>query len=112
MRGLDAQAIGNEIADPATHANPRAYHALLTRLRAEAPIFWAEPEGYTPFWIVTRHADIRQIELEVDVFKNAPRTLLRKSAADEQIKQVMGGDRFSLIISQTWMAKSTGIIAS
>ena len=96
MKALDFRTVGNQIADPAFHAQPEAYHELLARLRAEAPIVWVEPDEYPPFWIVSRHADILEIERASDVFKNAPRTLLRKTAVDEQIKKVTGGRPFLL----------------
>lgn len=96
MSAFNPRQIGNQIADPATHAAPVEYHQLLARLRAETPLVWVEPDEYPPFWIVTRHADIMEIERAVDVFKNAPRTLLRKTAIDEQIKKVTGGRPFLL----------------
>ncbi len=49
-----------------------------------------------PFWVVSRHADIMEIERAADVFKNARRTLLRKSAVDDQIRKVSGGRPFLL----------------
>ena len=36
-------------------------HDVWTQLRAEAPVCWFEPEGWTPFWAVTRHADIQLV---------------------------------------------------
>lgn len=96
MLQLDAKTIGNSIADPALHAKPEAYHALLTSLRANAPVCWAEPDEYAPFWIVTRHADIMEIERASDIFINGARTLLRKTAVDDQIKKVTGGRPFLL----------------
>lgn len=96
MAVLDARTVGNQISDPAVHADPTAYHALLARLRSEAPIFWAEPDEYRPFWIVSRHADILTVERNAEVFKNAARTLLRKTAVDEQIRKVTGGRPFLL----------------
>lgn len=96
MPQLDAKTIGNALVDPAVHANPEQYHALLTDLRATAPVCWAEPEEYAPFWVVTRHADIMEVERKPDTFINNPRTLLRKTAVDDQIRKVTGGRPFLL----------------
>jgi len=93
---LDARTVGNAIADPALHADPQAYHELLRQLRSQSPVFWGEPDEYAPFWIVARHADIMQIERTPDVFVNGPRTLLRKTAVDDQIRKVTGGRPFLL----------------
>lgn len=96
MTEFNARDIGNMIVDPAVHARPDQMHALLARLRGEAPLFWAEPDEYQPFWIVSRHADIMQIELATDTFVNRERTVLRKTAIDDQIRKVTGGRPFLL----------------
>lgn len=96
MCGLNARDVGNLISDPAFHSSPDEYHTLLARLRAESPVFWAEPDEYSPFWIVSRHADIMEVERKPDVFINGPRTLLRKTAIDDQIRKVTGGRPFLL----------------
>lgn len=93
---LDARTIGNKIVDPRFHAEPGAYHALFDRLRSEAPVFWVEPDEYGPFWLVTKHADIMQIEKSMDLFVNGPRVMLRKTAVDDQIRKVTGGRPFLL----------------
>lgn len=96
MSSLNARDIGNQIVDPSFHATPDAYHKLLATLRAEAPLFWAEPDEYAPFWIVTKHADIMEVERTHDVCINGSRTLLRKTAVDDQIRKLTGGRPFLL----------------
>ncbi|NIJ35949.1 cytochrome P450 [Sphingopyxis panaciterrae] len=93
---MDARTTGNQLVDPAFHADPAAYHALLRRLRAEAPVFWVEPDDYAPFWIVTKHADIMRVEKSMDLFVNGPRVMLRKTVIDDQIRKVTGGRPFLL----------------
>lgn len=93
---LEAKAVGNLLVDPRFHSDPAAYHALLRRLRAEAPVFWVEPDDYAPFWIVTRHADVMQVERTMDIFVNGPRVMLRKTVVDDQIRKVTGGRPFLL----------------
>ena len=29
--------------------------------RNEAPVYWYEREGITPFWSITRYADVKQV---------------------------------------------------
>jgi len=43
------------LLDPATYAGD--LHAVLDRLRAEAPLAWNDTKG---FWAVTRHADVSE----------------------------------------------------
>lgn len=73
---MDSRALGNLLVDHATYGSDERYHALFSRLRSEAPVAWAEPDGYAPFWVLSRHADIKAVELQPELFINAPRTFL------------------------------------
>ena len=83
----------HRITDPAAKvlANPQAYtdeaalHAALTHLRAHAPVSWVETTEYRPFWAVTKHADIIEIERQNDLFTNFPRPLLAIAEADDAL---------------------------
>ncbi len=56
-----------------THGYP---HAEWTRLRRESPVHFMRPEGYKPFWAVTKHADITEVSKQPDVFRSAGRFIL------------------------------------
>jgi len=83
--------MGTRIADDAAKvlANPQAYtdedalHAALTRLREHAPVSWVDVPPYRPFWAITKHADIMEIERQNDLFTNFPRPLLAVAEADD-----------------------------
>lgn len=70
-------------------ANPKAYtdeeqlHADLARVRATVPVSWVDVPGYAPFWAITKHADIMEIERANDIFTNAPRPVLITKEDDE-----------------------------
>lgn len=51
-------------------------HELWTWLRAEDPVRWCEPDGYRPFWAVTKHEDIRAVSTHPDLFSSAGRWVL------------------------------------
>lgn len=89
-----AQEIGNAIAVVSTYTERGAYDRLFAHLRQKDPVVFVEPDGFTPFWAVTKHADIQEVELNKEVFINSPRILLRSIAVDEQIKKVTGGRPF------------------
>jgi len=84
---------GHRITDPAAKAlaNPQAYtdekklHAKLAHLRKHAPVSWVETDAYRPFWAVTKHADIMDIERQNDLFTNFPRPLLAITEADDAL---------------------------
>lgn len=58
-----------EMVDPA--AFERGYpHHIWTELRHRSPVHWCEIEGYPPFWAVTRHADIRTVSTNPELFSS------------------------------------------
>ncbi len=86
---VDAR-LDDALADPKTYADDRAFHAILTELRSKDPVHWTHPDGYRPFWTVTRHADIMEIEKQSELFTSAPRTALRSIEAEEAIRRRTG----------------------
>lgn len=75
---------GRALADPAAYADENRLHEALTLLRREAPVHRVEAPGYNPFWAITRHADVLEIERRHATFRNAPRTILGTAAYDRQ----------------------------
>ena len=78
---------GRAFTNPAAYADEAALHEALGLLRREAPVHWVEAPGYEPFWAVTRHTDIMEIERNNALFLNAPRPLLGTAVMDAQLKQ-------------------------
>ncbi len=72
------------LADPKAYTDEAGLHAALTHLRAHAPVSWVEVADYAPFWAITKHADIMEIERANDVFTNSPRPVLVTREGDEQ----------------------------
>ncbi|MBV9640310.1 MAG: cytochrome P450 [Mycobacteriaceae bacterium] len=70
-------------ADPTAYTDEAGLHAALTHLRADAPVCWVDVPGYRPFWAITKHADIMEIERGNTLFTNAPRPVLMTSESDE-----------------------------
>jgi cytochrome P450 len=48
------------------------------------------PGGYRPFWAITKHADILEIEKRSDIFVNRLRTYLSPIEGEEWVKQTTG----------------------
>ncbi|MFI6291394.1 cytochrome P450 [Nonomuraea sp. NPDC050790] len=78
---------GRTLTDPSAYADEARLHEALSLLRRDDPVHWVEAEGYRPFWAVTRHADIMEIERNHPVFLNAPRPVLAKAETDARIKR-------------------------
>ncbi len=81
-----------EIAYPRTYADEARLHALFAAMRREAPVVWLEPEGYPPFWALTKHADIIEIERQHHRFINEPRAVLQTNVAEERARALTGGN--------------------
>lgn len=78
------QQVANAIVGPKAYAEGTPVDEAFTWLRREAPLARLQPDGFNPFWAVTRHADIRAIELRSDVFRNNDRPLSAVDAATER----------------------------
>src|SRR5712692_7726431 len=84
---LTVAEAGLAFTDPAAYADEDRLHAALALLRREDPVRRVEAAGYEPFFAVTRHADIMDIERNNALFLNAPRPLLATAVMDAQMKQ-------------------------
>ncbi|WP_099020641.1 cytochrome P450 [Mycolicibacterium palauense] len=71
------------LADPQAYTDEARLHEGLAHLRATAPVSYVDVPNYAPFWAITRHADIMEIERANDVFTNSPRPVLVTKAGDE-----------------------------
>ena len=58
-----------DIVSPTIYANPTLLHERYERYRKDAPVAWIEQEPYRPFWALTRHADIVEIEKQNTLFR-------------------------------------------
>ena len=87
MSGADR--IPDEIAFQAI--NPQAYaddsvHDAFRWLRANQPLGRAELEGVEPFWLVTKHADIVEIEKQPEIFASEPRPILGREVTRPEMR--------------------------
>jgi len=84
---LTVTEAGFALADPAVYADEARLHEALTLLRRKAPVHRVRAPGFAPFWAITRHADIMEIERDNSLFINAPRPLLQTVEMDAMAKQ-------------------------
>ncbi len=59
-------------------------HEAWTRLRRESPVTFMRPEGYRPFWAITKHADITEVSTQPEAFRSAGRFILFPTAAEQE----------------------------
>lgn len=74
---------GKVLADPQAYTDEMKLHAALAHLRANAPVSRVDVPHYKPFWAITKHADIMDIERNNVLFTNWPRPVLTTTEGDE-----------------------------
>lgn len=77
------------LASPSAYADEKKLHRALTHLRAYAPVSWVDVEGYEPFWAITKHADVMDIERQNDLFTNHPRPMLMATELETKLRADM-----------------------
>lgn len=88
---LSDQQLDNALASNKTYGHLDTQHAVFTRLRAEDPLHWCEPEGFRPFWVASKHADVLDVERQPELFLSAPRSKLFPIALEKEIQAIMQG---------------------
>ncbi|CAN7540515.1 cytochrome P450 [Phenylobacterium sp. LjRoot219] len=106
--------LAQTIVDPTAYADGRI-HAAFAQLRREAPLAQVQVDGYNPFWAVTRHADIMEVERRSADFSSgdSPVTLMSREAVaraaasgfqgPRTLVQLDGGEHLALRqLTQGW----------
>ena len=86
----ESPELDDALVDSARWADEAWMHAQFTWLRSHAPIRWMTPNGFEPYWCITRHADIKAIEGDKRLFINDPRPILGAKVFDAVIEQLFG----------------------
>ena len=74
------------LADPTAYADEDRLHTALAHLRAHAPVSLVDVPPYRPFWAITKHADIMEIERANDLWISEPRPLLQTAEMDDMLR--------------------------
>jgi len=75
-------AAGRIFMTPAAYADEARWHEAAALLRRQDPVHRVDGPGYNPFWAITKHADVLEIEARPERFLNAPRPVLVTAAED------------------------------
>ena len=77
---------GKVLADPTSYTDEERLHSALTHLRAHVPVSYVDVPPYRPFWAVTKHTDIMDIERANNLWISEPRPLLQTAEADDEAR--------------------------
>jgi len=72
------------LAEPKAYADEKRLHEALAYARAHEPVAWVDVPPYAPFWAITKHADVMDIERDNELFTNDPRPFLEVAEFDEK----------------------------
>jgi cytochrome P450 len=75
---------GEVFLTPSAYADPAYFHEACAVLRREDPIHLVEHEDFVPFHVITKHADVLEIELHNREWENAPRPVIANLEADRR----------------------------
>ena len=82
----DSPDLDNALVNPANWANEKWVHEQFSWMRANEPLKYLSPEGFDPFWNVTRYDDIKAIEGNKAVFINDPRPTLGQKMMTQMLQ--------------------------
>jgi cytochrome P450 len=75
---------GQVFVNPAAYADPEFFHRACAVLRSDDPIHRVEHPDFSPFHVITKHADVLEIELHNREWENAPRPVIANLEADRR----------------------------
>jgi len=83
--------VAETLVDPRAFADGRIFESYAW-LRTNRPLAVAQPEGFDPFWVVTRHADILEISRQNDLFHSGDRpTTIVGREGEATVRRMTGG---------------------
>ena len=79
---MTIEEAGLLLADPLSYTDEERLHRGLALLRREAPVHLVTAPGYRPFYAVTRHADIMEVERDGALWLSESRPALAPLASE------------------------------
>ena len=77
------EEIARQVVSSAAYAEWDGIHRSFARLRRDMPLGLVQAEGFDPFWLVTKHADVLEVGRQPAIFaNNAHRCVLTSQAAE------------------------------
>lgn len=90
---------GRLLADPTAYADESRLHDAMTLLRRERPVAKVVTDNYRPFWAITKHDDIMDVERDNTLWINEPRPLLMNLEQEAELdKQAAMGIELKTLV--------------
>jgi cytochrome P450 len=79
-----------DIVDTRIMGEEQSMHGLFNYLRENEPVAYLEHPEFEPFWVMTRHEDIKYISQHNDLFINNPRTVIMQREFEGALLEQFG----------------------
>ncbi|HEX9258461.1 MAG TPA: cytochrome P450 [Acidimicrobiales bacterium] len=79
---MTPEEAGLVFVTPQAYADPALFHEACAVLRREDPVHLVEHPEFPPFHVLTKHADVLEVELHNKEWENAPRPVLSTLEGD------------------------------
>ena len=79
-----------DIVDTRIMGEEQSMHGLFNYLRENEPVAYLEHPEFEPFWVMTRHEDIKYISQHNDLFINNPRTVIMQREFEDGLLEQFG----------------------
>ena len=86
----ESPELDDGLVEPANWGNEAWVHDQFAWLRRHEPLRRMEPDGFEPFWSLSRHADVKAVESDHRLFINDPRPILGPRMLDALVQQLVG----------------------
>ena len=86
----ESPELDDGLVEPAHWADEAWVHNQFAWLREHAPVRRMAPNGYTPYWSLSRHADVKAVESDGKLFINDPRPILGPDMLAGMVEQLVG----------------------
>lgn len=103
VRPIIPDDIAKIVISPKSYADDAVIYGAFKWLRENMPLGIAQVPGFDPIWIVTKHADIREVERNGKLYHNADHNpILNDQASDAFTREINDGS-LRIISSLTYM---------
>jgi cytochrome P450 len=103
VRPIIPDDIARIVIAPKSYTDDATIYGAFKWLREHMPLGIAQVPGYDPLWIVTKHADIKEVERNGKLFHNADHNpVLNDQASDAFTREINGGS-IRILSSLTYM---------
>lgn len=82
----------DDVVSPLLYSDDAKLHRMFADMRTNNPVRWINTGKHRPFWAISRHRDIIQVETETEIFLAGQRNRLFTIEEEERSRARTGGD--------------------